>query len=163
MARALSIFINETVCIDPWWFLFPQNREFSYFSHVHQSYSRIDYFLIDNTPLPSVKKTEYSAIVESDHSPVLLDLCFSSNHRERPNWRLDTTSLSNRDFCRLISTVINVIWGEIISYTAKCNKTTMLRQEQLIESILIISISPSTELDKERLNLQMQYNLLSTR
>lgn len=188
MARALSTFMNEAGCIDPWRFFYPHNKEFSYFSHVHHSYSRIDYFFMDKTLLPAVKSTEYSAIVESDHSPLLLDLCFSLNRTERPSWRLDPTLLADDSFCSLISTAIDnflqtnrsdsispsllwetlkaVIRGEILSYTATRNKTRRRMQEQLIDSIRDLdrrySISPSPELYKERLGLQTQYNLLST-
>lgn len=56
--------------------------------------------------------------------------------------------------------------GEIISYSAKLNKLKRLKQEQLMENITKLdeklSVSPSPELDKERQNLQMNYNLLST-
>lgn len=40
---------------------------FSYFSHVYHKCSRIDFFFIDKTFLPAVKKTEYTTIIESNH------------------------------------------------------------------------------------------------
>ncbi len=46
----------QTGCLDPCRFLFPQKIEFSYFSHVRSSYSRIDYLYIDKTLLPSLEK-----------------------------------------------------------------------------------------------------------
>ncbi len=107
MAHALSTFMNEAGCVDPWRFLFPRNKEFSFFSHVHQLYSRIDYFFIDKTLLPFVKKSEYSAIVESDHSPVLLDLDFPLSQAQRPNWRMDSTLVADENFYKMISTAID--------------------------------------------------------
>ncbi len=74
LSLALSTFMAQTGCLDPWRFLFPQKREFSFFSHVHSSYSRIDYFYIDKTLLPSLEKTQYFAIIILDHAPLLLDL-----------------------------------------------------------------------------------------
>uniref|UniRef100_A0A3B4VKF1 exodeoxyribonuclease III n=1 Tax=Seriola dumerili TaxID=41447 RepID=A0A3B4VKF1_SERDU len=140
MAHALSTFMNEAGCVDPWRFLFPRNKEFSFFSHVHQSCTRIDYFFIDKTLLPFIKKSECSAIVESDHAPVLLDLGFPLNQAQRPSWRLDSTLLADENFHKRISTAIDnfllanksdsvspsILWetlkvvirGEIISYTA---------------------------------------------
>lgn len=60
-----------------------------------------------------------------------------------------------------------VIRGEIISYSASLNKYNKQKQEQLIENIKEVddklSISPSPELVKERQNVQMEYNLLTTR
>lgn len=66
----------------------------------------------------------------------------------------------------LWETLKAVIRGEIISYTARLNKMKKQNQDKLMGSIAELdkklSISPSPELDKERQNLQMEYNLLST-
>lgn len=79
MANEISAFLSQTGCVDPWRFYNPHNKVYSFFSHVHHCYSRIDYFFIDKNLLSSVKGVEYSAIVESDHAPLLLDLSFPSN------------------------------------------------------------------------------------
>lgn len=59
-----------------------------------------------------------------------------------------------------------VIMGKIISYTSTLNKKRKQKQDDLIDSIRRLdyqySTSPSPGLYKERLNLQVQYNLLST-
>lgn len=59
-----------------------------------------------------------------------------------------------------------VVRGEIISYSAGQYKLKKRKQEQLMERITELdrklSVSPSPELDKERQNLQMNYNLMST-
>lgn len=188
MSKALSMFMNQSGCIDPWRFLFPDKKEFSFFSHAHHTYSRIDYFFLDKTLLPSVRKIEYSAIVESDHAPLLLDLSFTLNYAERPPWRFNTALLSDNAFCNSISTAIDnflvtnksdtvspstlwetlkvVIRGEIISYSSHLNKQRKIRQQQLIDSIRELdsqySTSPSPEIYKERLDCHTEYNLLST-
>lgn len=59
MAQALSTFMDQVGAVDPWRFLFPHNREYSYFSHVHHSYSRIDYFFIDKSLLLLDKSNIY--------------------------------------------------------------------------------------------------------
>lgn len=86
--------------VDPWRSLFPQSQ--SFFSPVHHSYSRIDYFFVDRTRLPFVTKAEYLTIVESDHAPVLLDFAFPSYNLERAPWKLDKTLLADKAFCKLI-------------------------------------------------------------
>lgn len=103
MSQTVTNFMNETGCIDPWRFLFPERRAFSCFSHVHKTYSRTDYFFIDKTLFPYVKNVEYTAIVESDHAPLIPDICFPLNQSERPAWRLNTTLLADGDFCKYIS------------------------------------------------------------
>lgn len=50
-AKLLSAFMNQIGGVDPWRSLFPQSKSFSFFSSVHHSYSRIDYFFIDSSPL----------------------------------------------------------------------------------------------------------------
>lgn len=50
----------KTLCqsigvVDPWRFKNSTLKEFSFFSAVHQTYSRIDFFLLDKKMLPQVK------------------------------------------------------------------------------------------------------------
>ena len=188
-AKLLSAFMNQIGGVDPWRSLFPQSKSFSFFSSVHHSYSRIDYFFIDQTLLPFVTNAEYSTIAESDHAPVILDLAFPSYKLERPSWKLDKNLLADETFCEMISQKIDdfinsnkrddttpsllwetlkaVIRGEIISYSAKTNKMKRNKQEELIKAIAMVdfqySTSPSHELYKKKLDLQTQYNLSSTK
>lgn len=106
---------------------------------------------------------------------------------ERPSRRLNTTLLADEGFCKHISTALHdiltnksnstspsllwetlkaVIRGEIISYSSTLNKARKQKQEQLIDSINKLdqqySTSPTSELYKEMLGLQTEYNLLST-
>ena len=144
MSKALSNVMQHIGCVDPWRFLNPTKKEFSCFSHVHQSYSRIDYFFIDSRLLPSIKNVEYTAIVESDHAPVILEVDFILNYHNKPNWRLDPLLLSDKTFCQYISKGIDdflltnqsdsvspsLLWetlkavlrGHIISFSARRNK-----------------------------------------
>lgn len=111
-----------------------------FFSSVHHSYSRIDYFFIDQNLLPFVKKVEYSSITESDHAPVLQDLAFPLYQLQHSSWKLDRNLLADGSFCEMISQKIDdfinsnkiddispsllwetlkaVIRGEIILYSA---------------------------------------------
>ncbi|XP_053169824.1 NACHT, LRR and PYD domains-containing protein 12-like [Scomber japonicus] len=68
----------------------------------HHTYSRIDYFFIDKKLLNSVEEVEYSAIVESDHAPILMDLHFQQIYSSHPQWRFNTTLLSDNTFCTFI-------------------------------------------------------------
>lgn len=143
---------------------------------------------MDQNLLPFVKKVEYSAITESDHAPVLLDLAFPLYQFQPPCWKLDRNLLEDASFCEMISQKIDdfmnsnqkddvspsllwetfkaVIRGEIILYSAKINKMKRIRQEELIQGISMVdaqySVSPSPELYKRKLDLRTQYNLLST-
>lgn len=188
MSRELSNIMCQLGCADPWRFFNPSKKEFSCFSHVHQTYSRIDYFFIDKRLLPAVKTIDYSAIVESDHAPLTLGVNFALNYSTKPTWKLNTILLSDETFCQYISKAIDdflltnqtdsaspsLLWetlkavlrGHIISFMASRNKQRKQTQETLINNILKIdqqySVTPTPELYKQKLNLKAQYELLST-
>ena len=188
MASTFSRFFDHAACVDPWRFLNPQCKTFSFYSNVHHSYSRIDYFFIDKKLMGCLEKVEYGAIVESDHAPILMDLFFNHNYTGRPQWRFNSTLLSDGKSCNLISVAISrfletnksdsvspsllwetfkvVIRGEIIAYSAYQNRERKKKRQQLIDLIFDLdmkcSTSPSPSLYKERIDLQTQYNLLST-
>lgn len=187
MSQALCEFMDHIGCVDPWRFLYPLKQEFSFFSNVHHTYSRIDYFFMDKALLPTVKRVEYSAIVVSDHAPVLLDLAFSQNLTQPSTWRLNTTLLADNQFCDLISKEIeefllfnrlesvspSILWetlkvvirGKIISYSSTRNKERKQKEQELRQSIKhidhIYSCSPTPELFKEKIALKTQYDLLT--
>lgn len=165
--------MDQIGCVDPWRSPFPQGRAFSFFSPVHHSYSRIDYFFIDRTILSLVTKIEYSTIIESDHAPVLLDVTFPPVSAGRPPFAnlylkklifLDNKN-DNISPSLLWETLKVVIRGEIISYSARINKMQKLKQEQLLKSLNAVdaqySVFPTPELYRRKLDLQTQYNLLS--
>lgn len=49
----LNTFINNTNVLDIWRAMNPSGRDYSFYSPVHNSYSRIDYFLVDARLIPS--------------------------------------------------------------------------------------------------------------
>lgn len=69
--------MTQSGLVDPWRHRNPSAKKFSFFSQVHQSYSRIDYFFIDNSINRCVVSADYSAIVISDHAPLFLDVQLS--------------------------------------------------------------------------------------
>ncbi len=138
--------------------------------------------------LPYVTETEYLTIVELDHAPILLHLTFPLNNLEHPPWKLDKTLLADYAYCVFISnktddfiesnkkdnvspsilwkTLKAVIRGEIM-YSVRSNKIRRQEEDRLIKSIdkvdALYSTSPSPELFKRKLDLQIRFNLLSTK
>lgn len=70
----LNTFTDNSNVSDVWRIANPAGRDYSFFSTRHNSYSRIDYFLLDAKLTPYVIDTKYHNIVISDHSPVTLTL-----------------------------------------------------------------------------------------
>uniref|UniRef100_A0AAX7VU45 exodeoxyribonuclease III n=1 Tax=Astatotilapia calliptera TaxID=8154 RepID=A0AAX7VU45_ASTCA len=64
---------------DAWRSLHPNSKEYTFFSHVHHSYSRLDYFLVSSSLLSDISDTEIHPIAVSDHAPVSLTLMHKNN------------------------------------------------------------------------------------
>lgn len=105
------------------------DKQFSLYSHVHKTHSRIDSFVIDKTLLPLVTTSEYQARIISNHTPLTLELQFVSDESfiTRINQTIDnyveTNQTNNTSPILLWETLKAVLRGEIISCTAYLKKT----------------------------------------
>lgn len=144
---------------------------------------------MDNSLLSLASKCEYQAIVISDHAPLLITLNLPTTISGYRPWRFNTLLLSDTEFLKFISKEIHefleynrtpgvshcLIWetlkaylrGQIISYSARVKKKQQERLKKIESNILqigrVLSYSPSADLFKERLALQTEFNLLSTK
>lgn len=73
-ASFLQDFLSRYDICDVWRFFHPRDREYSFFSHVHHTYSRIDYFFIDSRFIPLVNACDYLSIVISDRASIALSM-----------------------------------------------------------------------------------------
>lgn len=73
-ASVIQTFMQKYGIRDAFRHLHPSKREYSFFSHVHQTYSRIDYFFLDQKFIPYLQDCSYQSIVISDHAPIVLEL-----------------------------------------------------------------------------------------
>lgn len=187
--KTFSDFMTQNGLVDPWRSRNPHTKKYSFFSQVHSSFSRIDYFFIDNTLNSCVLFSDYLPIVISDHSPLLLDIQLSTYKRSPPLWRFNSLLLAEKEFCEFISNSIDeflffnqnesvsysVLWeslkcylrGQIISYSALSNKRVKARLNELTSAISNLdqrcALNPSPELLKQRLDLQAEFDLISTK
>lgn len=69
-AKVVNDFIAHNGVSDIWRFKFNNKKIFSFFSNVHHTYTRIDYFLLDNRLLGHVSSCTYHSITVSDHGAV---------------------------------------------------------------------------------------------
>ncbi len=67
-------YMSDYGLCDAWRSLHTNSREFTFFSHVHHSYSRLDYFLVSSSLLSDISDTEIHPIAVSDHAAVSLTL-----------------------------------------------------------------------------------------
>ena len=188
MSKSISDFMLQNGFVDAWRFHNPQTKAYSFFSQVHQSYSRIDYFFVDGSLLSKVTSSEYHSIVISDHAPLSLNIQLSGQPRFSSPWRFNTLLLSDDAFNTFILSSIDdfitinkddsvsysLLWeslkaylrGQIISFSAHCNKTRKARLNELLIKIRDIdgqnAINPSQSLVKQRYDLQAELDLLTT-
>lgn len=187
-AETINAFLQMYGMIDAWRYRNPVSRQYSFFSPVHNSYSRIDYFLLDKRLLPLLRSSEYESIVISDHSPVIMELYFPDNEPPQRTWRLNPRLLSDEDFVNFLSAQIDFfletnqspdtshsnLWetmkaylrGQIISYNASMNRRRSARLNELISLIKEVdhknSEAPSVDLCKERIGLLTEFDILSS-
>lgn len=67
-------FLDHTQLIDVCRYLHPIEREFTHFSHLHQSFARLDYFMTTSGLLPKIKDIEIREIAITDHTIVKMRL-----------------------------------------------------------------------------------------
>ena len=188
MSQAFSTFMNQYGLVDPWRFSHPSAKQYSFFSHAHRSFSRIDYFLVDKKLIPEIVSTQYLPITVSDHATVILDLHFNMKPKGFRYWRLNPLLLAEANFCKHISESItffcetnknnetspSILWdtlkaylrGTLISFTSHANKIRRSRQKELEEAITDVDNSLSStntaDLYKERIRLRTELDLLLT-
>ena len=155
MSKSISNFMSKNGCVDPWRFYNPHAKKYSFFSQIHQSFSRIDYYFIDSTLISKVLHVDYHPIVISDHAPLSLDIKFCSQPRYPTPWRFNTLLLSDDTFNTFIAAKIDdfiainkndrdpvsysLLWeslkaylrGQIISYSAHLNKSRKAKLQEL--------------------------------
>lgn len=185
-AQSINSFIQAYGVVDPWRAKNPTLKKFSFFSPPHKSFSQIDYFLLDSKLLPMVTAVDYETIVISDHSPVVMKMCFPGYTMPQRIWRLNTRLLTEQKFIEFINMHIDIffetnsspdisysiLWetfkvyirGQIISYSASDRKKKLERISEISNRLKIIdqsqSSSASEALWKERALLQTEYDLI---
>lgn len=187
-ASLIQSFLSSLGISDIWRCLYPKHKEYSLFSHVHHTFTRIDYFLIDNQLIPSFKSCDYQSIVISDHAPVFLSMSLPNLPQIKRHWHFNSTLLSDSKFVKFMEEQISlfleinnssetsslVVWdalkaflrGQIISYSANMKKKASTERFELTKQIKEIDLqyaqSKNPELYKKRIELQARFDLLST-
>ncbi len=101
--QVLNNFLKCRNLVDIWRIQHPADRDYSYYSHVHKSYSRIDYFLVDFQLISRVTETKYHSILISDHSPLTMSIDLSLP-KQSYSWRFNPSLLADSKFVDYITT-----------------------------------------------------------
>uniref|UniRef100_A0A3Q1EXS2 Reverse transcriptase domain-containing protein n=1 Tax=Acanthochromis polyacanthus TaxID=80966 RepID=A0A3Q1EXS2_9TELE len=186
-SKVVNTFLQEFSVIDAWRFLNPSRQEYTFFSPVHHTYTRIDYFLLDRRLIPNIRSCSHGAIVISDHSPLTLDLVLGGPRPSKP-WRFNTRLLSDEKFVTFVTSKIDLfvatnetpsvspslLWetfkafirGHIISYSSFESRERRRKKSELMTRISqldsLYATSPSPTVYNNRLSLQAEFDCLSS-
>ena len=81
--------LHRSQLVDTWRIFNPSKRDYTFYSHVHESYSRIDHIFIEHRMLDAVVETKIETMTISDHAPISISINIIGNQRTYPNWRLN--------------------------------------------------------------------------
>jgi len=119
----------------------PSRWEYSCHSATHNSYSRIDYFLISKSMIPNVNDSLYKSIVISDHDLLLVNCTVKAAIKGPTIWRLSPRWLHANTFFKFNTnqTSASTRWeafkayirGQMISYTSGMSNKQHLKLMEL--------------------------------
>lgn len=138
----------------------PQGRDLTYYSMVHNKYSRMDYIFISQRDLTSLKDARIGMRKISDHAPTSVTLRLQDTPVKPCMWRLNSTLLTDSLTLKPISEAIRtyfrenttddvspltvreahkcVIRGRMISLASQKKKASEKELKALLDTILIL-------------------------
>lgn len=116
---AIQLMMKDHGLMDIWRVVNPREKEYTFFSHVHKSHSRIDYFLISRQMADIVADCKIGAIALSDHAPVELVMELKSSKPSGGRWRLNVSVLQDPTLKASMETELNNFFDQNIGSTEK--------------------------------------------
>uniref|UniRef100_A0A8C5MAV6 exodeoxyribonuclease III n=1 Tax=Leptobrachium leishanense TaxID=445787 RepID=A0A8C5MAV6_9ANUR len=87
--------LHDNRLIDCWRTMYPTVRDYTYYSTIHDRYSRIDYLLIPSNFAHLLQSVTIGATSWADHCPVLMTIASSLYRPKSAHWRLNETLLND--------------------------------------------------------------------
>lgn len=108
-SKVLNNLCSDSGLIDVWRQLNPKVRDYTFYSHPHNSYSRLDYFFLPNQFLHAVS-CHIDSIVLSDHAAVRLQIDPAFSIPTALNRRFNTSLLNSDPFSSFVSDSLSQFW-----------------------------------------------------
>lgn len=94
--------LYENQLVDIWRILNGKSRDYTFYSPVHRTYSRLDYILLEHGLLEKVVEAKIGITTLSDHSPVEMEMRISQMQRKTPLWRINEDLLSEEEVAQRV-------------------------------------------------------------
>lgn len=95
LASPMGSFIRNNDLYDVWRCHHTTEGDYSFFSHRHNSYTRIDYFLVDKWTLTKITDSSVGTITWSDHAPVSVNVADRPHPPRNKIWRANAAIIQS--------------------------------------------------------------------
>lgn len=143
---------------DIWRTLNPGCKEYTFFSHRHRTWSRIDYFLISNSLTENVLGCSIGAISLTDHAMVDLQLNIYQKQNKSSRWRLNLTLLDEEQNQKAIADKLQLFFKDNLGSTERI-ATVWEASKAFIRGTMIAIASKKKKEDKVKLE-QLEQQIL---
>uniref|UniRef100_A0AAR2LAI9 Reverse transcriptase domain-containing protein n=2 Tax=Pygocentrus nattereri TaxID=42514 RepID=A0AAR2LAI9_PYGNA len=157
--QTLNNLLKAGNMVDIWRLCHPTGRDYSYYSHVHKSYTRIDYFLVSSELVSKVCNVKYHNILISDHSPITCEL---QNIVSKPAyaWQFNSNLLSDPAFVNYMK----VKFAEFAEFndTADVSDSTLWETLKVVVRGYILAFESSKKKEMNRRLVEIENMLKIT-
>lgn len=143
--------------VDIWRRQYPTDRDNSFFSHVHKSYTRINYFLVEAKLTSNINYTQYHNTLISDHSPVSLELKLALP-KQRHYRRFNPWLLTDQEFIKYMATRLEEFLKT--NDTGDVSDSTLWEALKVVMPGCIISFEASKKREQRRRLVEIEKTLL---
>lgn len=109
-SKVLNNLCSDSGLIDVWRQLNPKVKDYTFYSHPHNSYSRLDYFFLPKIFLHAVQSCHIDTIALSDHAAVRLQIDPAFSIPRSSNWRFNASLLNSDPFSYFVSDSLSQFW-----------------------------------------------------
>ena len=131
--ETLNDTINQIDLIDIYRTFHPKTADYTFFSSVHGTFSRIDHILGHKSSLSKFKKIEIISSISSDNNAMRLEINYRGKKKPVKNtntWRLNNTLLNNQEITEEIKEEIKNNTSREMTMKTRRSKTYGMQQKQ---------------------------------
>lgn len=94
-SRMFQRLLQRHSLLDSWREINPTKRQYSFYSHPHKSFSRIDHILISISMFPELLTSSVIPFTWTDHCAIISTFAFLIPKTQDPTWHINDSTLSH--------------------------------------------------------------------